>query len=289
MKAFIARYFCFIFLVITILNSGCGAFNKIGSNLMSGVNSKVDPLTDSLFKGLQNGLADPKTHKVITNLIDSILTATNNSLQPKVKGLVDSVLNKKILIWTDSLVQTVTGKKLLLNIAALQKASVGKSKDDIIKIRNSFESLFREIISDSTGVQVGKIRDNLLGAKTDSAISKIVDHATKTFIDRYKTDLVPTLNQQVSFISKYGIALLVITGVIAIVIILVIWWSKRRYVKMVNLLTKHISKIPNQAVYDKVTSNIKDEAVSAGLEPQLRQILLANGLIGNDHWNEKKN
>lgn len=271
-----------------MLSSGCGMFNQIGSNLMSGVNSKVDPLTDSLFKGLQNGLADPKTHKTITNLIDSILTATNNSLQPKVKGLVDSVLNKKVLIWADSLVQTITGKKLLLNVTALQKAAVGKSRDDVLTIRNSFESLFKEIISDSTNKQVGKIRDNLLGAKTDSAISKIVDHAAQTFIDRYKKDLVPTLNGQVSFISRYAKEILITGGVIAVVIILVVWWSKRRYVKMVNLLTKHISKIPDQVVYDKVTSNIKDEAVSAGLEPQLRQILQANGLIGTDHWNKKE-
>ncbi len=270
-----------------MLVNGCGAFNKLGSSFVAGASTKTDTLARNLVKGLREELADPETKKQVAHFADSILTALNNSLNPKVKGLVDTVVNHKIILWADSLVETLTGKQLQLNLKNLQYTLVGKSKADVLAIRNSFEQLFQEILSDSTNSKLGKVRDSLLGAKTDSAISKIVDDATKKFIARYNTDLNPTLKGDVSFITQHATALLIALGAIALVIILVVWWSKSRYVRMVTLLTKHINKIPDQQVYDKVTSDIKDEAISVGVEPDLRKILQANGLLGNDNWNSK--
>jgi hypothetical protein len=50
------------------------------------------------------------------------------------------------------------------------------------------------------------------------------------------------------------------------------------------LLTKHINAIPDQGIYDRVTTNIKDDALTAGLEGQLRDLLQKNGLLGNEAW-----
>jgi hypothetical protein len=283
----IMSYRRYIFLLLIVLAFGCGTFKKIGSDVVSGASTKTDTLARNLVKGLREELADPETKKVVAHFADSILTALNNSLKPKVKGLVDTVLNHKVLLWADSLVEVLTGDKLQLNMKNLQYTLVGKTKTDVLQIRNSFKTLFEEILSDSTDTKLGKIRDELLGAKTDSAISMIVDHATKKFIDRYKSDLNPVLKGDVSFISQHATGLLITLGVIAAVIILLVWWSRTRYLRMVTLLTKHINKIPDQQVYDKVTGSIKDEAISSGLEPGLRKILKANGLLENDKWNSK--
>ncbi len=284
-----AKYFFYIFFFLLILSSGCGVFTKMGRDVVGGASEKTDTLARNLVKGLREELADPETKKQIRILIDSITTALDSSLQPKVKGMVNTVINHKILLWADSLVETLTGKKFQLNMKTLQYTLVGKSKADVLQIRNSFKELFEEIISDNTTGKLGKMRDELLGPKTDSALSLIVDHATKKFIDRYKSDLDPALKGDVSFISKNAVTLLIIMGVIASVIIFLVWWSRRRYLKMVTLLTKHIHNIPDQKVYDSVTAKIKDEAVSSGLEPDLRKILEANGLIGDTNWDKKVN
>ena len=268
---------------------GCGnLFRNIGSGVVGGASTKMDSLSRNLVKGMVDQLADPQTKKQVALFADSIITALDNSLNPKIKGMVDAVLSHKVLLWTDSLVEVLTGKKLQLNVKNLQAAMVGKTKMDVLEIRNSFKALFDHLLSDSTTGKLGLMRDELLGPKTDSAISRIVDHATKKFMDRYNTDLNPTIKKDVTFISQRAVIVLVILGVIVAALILLVWWSRTRYKRMVTMLTKHINKIPDQQVYDKVTSSIKDEAISTGLEPQLRKVLQANGLLGNQSWNSKK-
>jgi len=284
-----ASYVFFVSLICLVLGSGCGMFTKIGRDVVGGASEKTDTLARNLVKGLREELADPETKKQIRILLDSITTALDSSLQPKVKGMVNTVINHKILLWADSLVEKLTGKKFQLNMKAVQYTLVGKSKADVLQIRNSFKELFEEIISDNTTNKLGKMRDELLGAKTDSALSLIVDHATKKFIDRYKSDMDPALKGDVSFIRKNATTLLIVMGAIAAVIIFLVWWSRRRYLKLVTLLTKHIHSIPDQKVYDTVTAKIKDDAVSAGLEPDLRKILKENGLIGDNNWDKKVN
>jgi len=264
-------------------------FTKIGRDVVGGASEKTDTLARNLVKRLREELADPETKKQIRILLDSITTALDSSLQPMVKGMMNTVINHKILLWADSLVEKLTGKKFQLNMKAVQYTLVGKSKADVLQIRNSFKELFEEIISDNTTNKLGKMRDELLGAKTDSALSLIVDHATKKFIDRYKSDMDPALKGDVSFIRKNATTLLIVMGAIAAVIIFLVWWSRRRYLKLVTLLTKHIHNIPDQKVYDTVTAKIKDEAVSSGLEPDLRKILQENGLIGDSNWDKKVN
>jgi hypothetical protein len=306
-----------VFLFLITLASGCGMFKGIGRNVVDGASEKTDALVQNAVKGLGNGLDDPKTKKQIAHFADSIITALNNSLTPKVKRLIDTAINHRIILWADSLVEALTGDKLQLNVKNLQTSLVGKSKEDILEIRNAFQTLIEEILSDKTNSKLGKLRDNLLGAKTDSAISKlrdnllgaktdsavgklrdellgaktdsaiskIVDHAAQKFVDRVN----PALQNDVSFVSKHATALLLTLGGIAAAIIALIWYNKRRYERMVALLTKQIHNIPDQQVYDHVTSKIKDEAITAGLEPGLRKILQANGLTGDTDWKSKLN
>jgi hypothetical protein len=254
---------------------------------VGGASTKSDSLSRALVRGMIEELDDPQTKKKLAHFADSMITAINNSLAPKVKGMEDSLLNHKVLAFADSMVETLTGKKLQLNMKNLQAIMVGKTKLDVLELRNSFKELFNELLSDSTNRKIGKMRDQMLGPKTDSAISLIVDHATQKFMERFNTDLNPAIKEDVSFISKHGLAMLLALGVIAAAIISLVWWNKIRYQRMVTMLTKHINKIPDQQVYDKVTSSIHDDAVSTGLEPGLRKILFDNGLLGNRSWNSK--
>jgi hypothetical protein len=108
-----------------------------------------------------------------------------------------------------------------------------------------------------------------------------------TIANRYKSDLEPAVKEDVSFLSKHASSLLLTLGGIAAAIIFFVWWNKRKYLKMVTVLTKHINDIPDKQVYNLVTSRIKDEAITTGIEPQLRKVLDRNGLLGKDAWEKR--
>jgi len=279
-------YFLFLF---SIIITGCGSGEKnLGKNFTAGVSMEADTLSSNLIKGFRDELANPKTQKVITGLLDSIINNLGDTAEPKIKGIVATVINHKIILWSDSIVEVLTGKQVLKNVAALQHTFVGQTKTDVIQIEASFKQLLDNVLSAETDTKLGKIRDELLGAKTDSAISQIADHAALKVVNQIKYNLNPAVKNDVSYVGKYGGYLLLLTGGIATAIIFIIWWNKRRYLQMVTLLTKHIHNIPDQATYDRITGKIQDEAITTGLEPHLRKLLTANGLIGNPHWKAKQ-
>lgn len=272
-----------VLIIILIFTQSC-SFEKMGRNLGNGVAGSTDTLGHNLVAGIRDELAKPETRLKLSKLLDSLVSSVADTLNPKLSGIRDSLLNHKTLLWVDSLVEALTGRQLKLNIDSIQVTLMGKTKTDVLQIRNAFRELLEEMLSDSTKGKIGAMRDELLGAKTDSAINRIVDHAMTTIASRYKTDLNPQVKGDVSFISKNAEGLLITLGAIAVLIILLVWRNKRKYVQMVALLSKHIYQIPDRQVYDNVTSKIKDEAISAGLEPDLRNLLNKNGMLGSDSW-----
>ena len=271
---------------VTAIISGC-SFTKIGSDLGQGLSTKTDAVGKNLIAGIRDELTDSASQKKISLFLDSLISSVAASAGDDVSKLTDSVFNKKILIWADSLVQTLTGNTLQLNVKEIQASLVGKTKEDVKEMLNSFRELLNGALSDSTKEKIGKIRDELLGAKTDSALSRIVDNAMTTIAARYKSDLAPELKKDVSFITKNATTLLLALVGIAAAIIFFVWWNKRKYLKMVTVLTKHINDIPDKQVYDLVTSKIKDEAITTGVEPHLRKVLDKNGLLGKDAWEKR--
>ncbi|HWJ26121.1 MAG TPA: hypothetical protein VNS32_06235, partial [Flavisolibacter sp.] len=80
-------------------------------------------------------------------------------------------------------------------------------------------------------------------------------------------------------------------GIIAVIIIFIIWRLKEKYAKMTTLIASEIHAMPNQKEYDALTSRIKNKAMTAGVEPTLRKVLEDNGLLGKenrDNWQNKQ-
>jgi hypothetical protein len=268
------------------------SFEKIGSNLGKGVSGQTDSIGRGLVTGVREELANPATRETISRLLDSIVATVTYTLSVKVKTIEDSLLNHKVLLWADSLVEAVTGNQLRINMEKVQAALIGKTKTDVLEMRDAFQKLLADILSDNTKSKLGKFRDELLGPKTNAAITKIVDSAVSHIVDsalikisdRLKTDINPQVRNDISFVQKNAIWLLVTIGAIAAAIIFLVWVNRRKYLRMVSILTQQIHDIPDQQIYDQVTSKIKKDSVAAGLEPDLRDILVKNGLIGTGSW-----
>jgi hypothetical protein len=135
------------------------------------------------------------------------------------------------------------------------------------------------------------LRDSLLNDKTNAALRGIVDTAMMTIAFRMKNNVNPALQDNLSFIQRNATTLLIVLGVIALVIIIVIWRLKQKYAKMTTVVASQIYAIPDQHAYDDLTSRIKEKAAIAGVEPDLRKMLQENGLLGKESresWQAKK-
>jgi hypothetical protein len=278
------------FLLILFL-AGC-SLEKMGSSAAKGVSSQSDSIGTNLVHGAITELTDPQTQKKIRQFVDSIISSATDTLTYKTMAMRDSLVNQKILLWADSIVEAVTGHQLQLNMQKIQATLIGKTKTDVLEIKKAFNDLLKQILSQDTKGKLASFRDELLGDKTNRAITKIADTLVSHIVDsamirlaiRYRTDLDPELRSDIGFVNKNAKSLLITLAAIACGIILLVWRSRVKYLRLTTLLTKHINGIPDQHIYDSVTNHIKSDAMTAGLEEPLRDLLAKNGLLGTANW-----
>jgi hypothetical protein len=268
------------------------SFEKIGSDLGKGVSSKTDTIGQTLIAGVMNELTSPVVRKKVSLFLDSILTNLTDSLTVRTGAMEDHLLNHKVLVWADSLVETLTGSHLRMNLDSIQGVFVGKTKRDVLQMKDGFSQLLAEVLSNNTKNKLGLMRDELLGPKTTTALARIIDTAVTHIVDsamlrisnRLRTDINPQLTQDISFIHRNATWLLITLGAIAAVIIFLIWQNRKKYLRMVAIIAKQVHDIPDQNIYDQVTAKIKQDSVATGLEPTLRNLLEKNGLIGDTSY-----
>lgn len=280
---------------------GC-SFEKIGQKAGKGLKSigpAVDSIGRNLITAIREELTKDSSRKDLQHFIDSVLSPVSLLVRNMSGSVKDSFINHQTLIWADSLLQTFTGQRLNQNMQILQASLIGKTKADIFEIERSLHPLLAELLAealgDTTRVKLGLLRDDLLGPKTGNALNRIIDTAVSHIVDssltrfskKLRSDIDPLLKDDISFIRKNAVILLIALTVLAAIIITLIWQNKKRYLQMVVMLTKQIHDIPNQEVYDILTKKIKSDAVTTGLEPKLREVLQDNGLLSSDAW--KKN
>ena len=290
MKKISAVPFIFLYLLIS-LTYGC-SFQKMGASAAKGVSSQSDSIGNALVRGAMNQLTDPYTQKKLRQFLDSIISSATDTLTYKTTAMRDSLINRKLIIWADSLLEAVTGNQMRLNMEKIQLALIGKTKSDVLDMKYAFRDLLNQVLSVDTRSKLSGFRDELLGDKTNRAFTKIADSLVSHIVDsaivrlayRYRTDLSPEFRTDIGFINKNAKSLLILMGAIACIIIFLVWRSRVRYLKLTTLLTKHINGIPDQNIYDTVTANIKNDALTIGLEGQLRDLLAKNGLLGTDDW-----
>ena len=272
--------------VAVILLWSC-SFKKIGADAGEGLASKSDTIGHDVVRGAVTELTDTASQHRLQRLVDSIAAALGDRLINKASVLSDSVFKKKILIWADSLVEALTGKKTQLNIKEIQAAFFDKTKLDIADIKKMILDLIDGITSTKTKNKLDSLVDEVIGDKTnfklrslaDSLVSHLVDTAFAKIDRDYKAGIGKSVHQDTDFIRDNARMLLVILAGIAAIAIFLVWWSRRKYLHLTTILTKNIDGIPEQAVYNNITRNIKSDAMTAGLEAQLRDLLNENGLL----------
>ena len=114
-----------------------------------------------------------------------------------------------------------------------------------------------------------------------ASVNHVIDSSMKLIALRLRNDINPILKEDTSFIQKHGMQLLIALAVLSAAIIILVWRNRQKYLRMLMIVTKHVHDIPDQNIYDEVTSQIKRDTITAGIEPDLRALLAKNGLISN--------
>ena len=197
------------------------------------------------------------------------IAAITNEVQVTVINLLGPDTREKVRLLAATAMNEILNDRLQLAVANIRESITGEP------LRNNITAL----------------RDSLLNDRTNAAIRAIVDTAMVTIAYRLKNDVNPSLQANLSFIQRNATTLLIVLGVIALVIIVVIWRLKQKHAKINTVLTSQIYAIPDQNAYDELTYRIKEKATIAGLEPPLRKMLAQNGLLGKESresWQAKK-
>lgn len=273
----------------------CSAFEKAGKSLGTGLDTKTKSIGSNVVSGAQTQLTDSTFRENLKHFLDSVITAFGAKTTTTLGALRDSLLNDKWHSFAQLLIEDITGSKTKTNLSALVETAAGDATKKRLQalIDNALKTLFsenthaqieklrEELIGARTKENIGYLRNELLNETTKAALAGIVDSAMLRIAYRMKHDVGDAVNTNASFIQKYASRILMIAGGVAALIIWLVWRNRQKYLKLVTVLTSQINSVKDKDknVYEDLTSNIKDRAVQAGVEPALRKILAENNLL----------
>ena len=285
---------------------------KIGKDAGKGFDQNTQSIARNLMAGINQGLSDPEFKKNLYQLVDSLVGTAGGSANKTVQRLMDSVLTDSLIHYTERLVEAATGSKLRANVDAVSLqlrstlqnmlgaetrarvrllVAAAMSEATGPKMQAAFASLREQLTGPEMRSNLYLLKDSLLNNQTNAAIKAIVDTAMLTIAFRMKHDVNGAFQENLTFLQRNATGILIVAGIIAVIIIFIIWRLKEKYAKMTTLIASEIHAMPNQKEYDALTSRIKNKAMTAGVEPTLRKVLEDNGLLGKenrDNWQNKQ-
>jgi hypothetical protein len=285
-----------IFLCLAMISlAGCINFKSAGSDAGEGLSTQTSAIGGNLIKGVVDSLTTPEHQKKLQLMLEELIEKAGGSANKQAVALRDSLIGVYTREWIKSIRDELTGEPMRKNVAALLDEALGKKmqyrlgdlRDELLgpKTRELVAQLVsaarNAAIGDSAAGQLANLIDTVLGGRTNAAIRGIVDSAMVSLVSRYNKDLAPALKSNLSFLQDNVVWILVVIGIIALSIIGYVWWQKRRYLKLTELLTNQIHNIPDEKQFEAVKTSISTKAKESGLEKQLRELLDKQGLLGD--------
>ncbi len=270
-------YYLTVFIFFLIINGCSGLKNSAGSiseELVKPIKENADTVGYRLVQGMRESLTGPEAKEQLNKLLDSLITNIGNNTNIQLTGIRDSVFNNYLVNW-------------------LQNGLLGpKTSEQLVRLRNSFfDSYLQEyitkittrigpdILNDSTLSKLGAARDTLIGEKTNRMIKAIVDSAMYSIINRINKDINPAIKENLDFLQKNAVWLIILIGIIAIIIILLVWNKKESYLKLTKMLAFQISEVTDKNLKETLKTSISRNAKTIGIEDELRKLLEKSGLL----------
>ncbi len=243
-----------------------------GMNATLGVSDTVGYVAKRAAQGLKEGLKglsdtlDPEVKKIIErigNLSANQLDSLGERLESRLKSLKGEIKDEELKKFLLDMVEEATGKLKTQTRTALSDM-----------IQNALDSFDAETARDKLQI----ILTGALGDSTKVIAQELVNGALQPTMDSLFKRIDKLVQKDVPFVEKQARKLLLALAVLSAAIIGWVWYQRRRYAKLVRVLTYEIDKIPSQTLYDELTKRIRNEAQKNELEPLLRKSLKETGL-----------
>jgi hypothetical protein len=245
---------------------------SMGMNATLGVSDTVRFLANNASNGLLQGLKgfsdtlDPDVKKVVDRLgsltekeLDSIMLRAKVHL----RDLKGEIKDKELADFLLKIVEDATGK--------LKKQTRSALSDMIQKALNDFDA-------ETANEKLQIILQGALGDSTKVKAQELVSGALQPTVDSIMKRIEKIVHKDVPFVQKQAKNLLFALAALAALIIGWVWYQRRRYARLVSILTYQIDKIPSQELYDELTKRIRNETQKEALEPLLRETLKESGI-----------
>jgi hypothetical protein len=287
-------------ILLIFFSQGCSIFRNAGDDLGEGLTEQLKENADSigfnLMRGIRESFTNEESQKKLTALVDSLIYHLGYNTNLQARNLRDSLLNDYVNKWVTGVIDDAIGDGTRGKLGSLRDEVLGdRTLKLLMNMRNELigyrtrqlttsliADLRNELLNDTTSQRLAGIRNVLLGPETNKLISNIVDSAMVNLAKRYKSDLSPELEGNLSFIQKNVTWILILITVIVLIVIWFVWRQKEKYLKLTRLLTYQIYEIPEKAIKENLKENIRRNALQIGVEPDLREELAAQGILSKD-------
>ncbi|MEZ0542866.1 hypothetical protein [Fibrella arboris] len=247
---------------------------SLGKNLVAGGNSEVSHLVVNLIKSLKASAdtldpLDPLTRKV-KRQIDSLGHLTN--------GQIDSI-GLTVLTRVNELKREVQDEELKrFFLDAIDKAGDKVDKKTRPLLANMLGAALDSLTSSSGRAKLAAFRDSTLNEATQRKLQQTISTALEPTLDTLTARIRSIVHDDLPVVQKYATQFLLGLGGILSAIIGWVWYQRRRYAKLVQLLTNQIHRIPDAGSYDQLVQHIQRQAQQERLEPLLRETLSQQGI-----------
>ncbi len=228
----------------------------ISRNLLIGLKGSMDTL-DPDFQKLKLKIEE------LGNLSDAQLAKLGNQLEMRVKNLKADIKDEDLKKFLISVIEESTG--------TLKKQTKTMLSDMIQNALNNFDA-------ETAKEKVQIILNGALGDSTKIKAQELVSSALQPTMDSLFKRIEKIVHKDVPFVERQAKKLLLALAALAAGIIGWIWYQRRRYARLVSILTYQIDKIPSKELYDELTKRIRNQTQKEELEPLLRETLKEQGI-----------
>ena len=247
------------------------AVEEIAHHAAIGANRETANISRALVQGFKGSIdtLDPDIQKGL-RLIDSVGHVSNAQVALVMQTVIDRIDHIKGQVKDEQL------KRFFIDAISETMHQVDRQGQTILA--NMLMNVLDELNSDRARLKLAAIRDSLLNDATNTRIQRTVLTAVQPTLDTLTSRIDRIVNHNLPVVQRYAYEWLIGVGLVAAGLIGWVWFQRRRYLRLVKLLTYQIDKIPDRQTYDELVSRIRNSAQSASLEPALRDVLQEQGL-----------
>ncbi len=274
-------FYFILFVFMLLMFYGCSGIKNsagdISEQLVKPLKENADTVGFRLVQGMRESLTGAEAKEQLKELIDSLTSNLGNNLNTQLTGIRDSLLGAYLVNW---LQRDLLGDKTAERLVYIRNSVLDSYLKDYL--REITSRLGSDVLNDSVLSRLGAARETLIGKRSNEMIKSIVDSAMFSIVNRLNKDINPLLKENLDFVQKNATWLLILIGVIAVVIILVVWNRKEKYLKISQMLTYQISELPDKTIKESLKTSISQNAKTIGLEGELRDMLNRYGLLHSE-------